>query len=100
MEQPNTYTNNTIYFEVLKGKGVLHYDGRKANVVPPSVHMVLLGIDKLVHPALDRHSEFYVLPKKDEETDRVPIISPEEIQHTTLEGKTMRFANGKVTLDR
>ena len=100
MEAPYTHKDNVIYFNVANGKGMLHYSGRKTCVVPPSIDMVLLGIDKLVHPVLDMHSEFYVIPKKDEETDRVPILSAEEIRHTTLEGKTMRFANGKVTLDR
>ena len=98
MEQPYQRADDVIYFEVADGKGVLHYDGRTAKVHPPTIDMILHGIDALVNPVLNKVREFYVKPKADEETSKVPVLSPDELSYKTLEGMTMRLAGGKVTL--
>lgn len=98
MEQPYQRADDVIYFEVAEGKGVLHYDGRTARIHPPTIEMVLHGIDALVFPVADKLREFYVRAKEDKETGKVPVLAPEELSYKNLEGKTLRLAGGKVTL--
>lgn len=98
MEQHYAHKDDIIYFEVADGKGVLRYDGRSASVHPPTIELVLHGIDALIFPVVSKLREFYVKPKDNEETGKVPVLTAEERSYVNLEGRTLRLAGGKVTL--